>query len=228
MRPLLFLLLLVLSTRIGAAAPFQNLSLDLADTSQVVLDPGPFTRGLGTREDLLPGWQLSKGGTPLSTLGLNLDLLSFGAATLISAEQSAYFGFPVEGSFALYLAGSLGNADPFSLTQTGDIPAGAQWFSYQYAGDAFAVSVNGQNLQPINQTATSQIFDISAFAGETVDLSLTMTGPIMPTEAGHSFLDSLVIAVPEPSSLILLALGGAFLVRQSARFSKPARPFSTS
>jgi hypothetical protein len=204
------------------AAPFENLGFDLANTNRVTVTPGSAFSGTGPTEDLLPGWQLFKGNVPQTTLGLNLSLLSGGYATLIGAGQSQYFGWPVEGAYALFLAGSPGNQDPFSLSQRGDIPAGAQWLSYRYDGYPFLLTINGTVLPPALQSPNSEAFDISAFRGQTVDLKLTALGPAMPTEAGSSIIDSVAFAVPEPSTWVLVTLGCLALWFAPRATSNPA------
>ncbi len=200
-------LILVLSAVWASAASFQNLGFDLANTNTLTAQPGTPLRGTGPTTDLLPGWELFKGSTPQATLGLNLNPLTLGYATLISADQSQYFGFPVEEAYALHLVGSAGNQDPWTLSQRGDIPNDAQLLSYRYSGYPFLLSLNGTPLQPVTQTANSQAFDISRFAGQTVDLTFTALGPAMPTQAGASYIDSITFAVPENSPIALLPLG---------------------
>jgi hypothetical protein len=189
------------------AAPFENLGFDLANTNRVTVTPGAAFAGTGPTEDLLPGWQLFKGTVPQTTLGLNLSLLSGGYATLISADQGQYFGWTVEGSYALDLFGSAGDQDPFSLSQRGDIPADAQWLCYRYEGYPFLLDINGTELQSARQSPNSEAFDISAFRGQTVDLRLTVLGPAMPSEAGYSVVDSIAFTIPEPSTWVLISLG---------------------
>src|SRR6478609_1537519 len=133
MRVGLALALLSLSYVLGHAAPFENLAFDQANTNRVIPQDGAPFRGVGTTEDLLPGWQLSKGAAPQATLGLNLSLLGPGYATLISADQSDSFQFPVEGKYALYLVGSPGNQDPFSISQRGEVPLDARLLTFHYS-----------------------------------------------------------------------------------------------
>ena len=201
------LALLSVCAALAKAAPFENLGFDLANTNSLTVTPGMGLTGTGSAEDLLPGWQLFKGGIPQTTLGLNLSLLSGGYATLISADQGQYFGWNVEGAYALDLVGSAGNQDLFSLSQRGDIPADAQWLSYRYSGYPFLLTINGTNLQPAQQSPNSEAFDISAFRGQTVDLKLTVLGPAMPTEPGSSIIDSVAFTIPEPSTWVLVTLG---------------------
>jgi hypothetical protein len=212
-----------LCTSLSQAAPFQDLDFDSATTNRISPDPGPFFRGTGPTEDLLPGWTLLKGSTVQTTMGLNLDLLAYGYATLISEDQSDFFQYPVEGSYALHLVGSPGNQEPFSLQQRGDIPAGAQFLSYKYSGYPLQLAINGVGLQPAFQSAELRAFDIAPFAGQTVDLTLTALGPIMPNEAGSSFIDSIAFDIPEPSIVALMGLATAGLgltLRRKHRFPR--------
>jgi hypothetical protein len=207
MRVEVVLALLQAGVFLSHAAPFQNLGFDEANTNRVVPQSSSSFRGIGTTEDLLPGWQLSKGSEPQATLGLNLDLLGPGYATLISADQSDTYDFPVAGKYALYLVGSPGNQEPFSISQRGDIPADARVLTFNYSGYGFLAEVNGQNLRPTYLSGTMQAFDISSFQGQTVDLTLTALGPLMPTQSGSSYIDSIAFTVPEPSTVVLLAGG---------------------
>jgi hypothetical protein len=201
------LLLLAAWPILAHAAPFQNLGFDQARTNTLSPDPGPILRGIGPTEDLLPNWELTRGGIPQPTMGLNLDLLSFGYATLISADQSGFFRFPVDGAYALRLVGTPGNQEPFALSQRGDFPADALFLSYRYSGFEFALTLNGTPIRPVIETSTLQAFDISQFAGQTVDLQLTAQGPLMPNQAGISYIDSIAFVIPEPSTLALAILG---------------------
>jgi hypothetical protein len=150
---------------------------------------------------------LSKGSEPQATLGLNLSLLGPGYATVISADQSDSFRFPVEGKYALYLVGSPGNQDPFSISQRGDVPDDARLLTFQYSGYGFLVTANNKALSATLTTPTMQAFDISAYSGEAIDLKITALGPLMPTQSGSSFIDSIAFTVPEPSSLLLAVIG---------------------
>src|SRR5947209_7102991 len=131
---------------VGAqAAPFQNLGFDLANTDHLTLSaPPPPLRGTGSTEDLLPGWQLTKGGVP--------------------------------------------------------------------------------------QTTTLETFNVASFAGQTVDLTLTALGPLMPSQPGTSYIDDLVFTVPEPCPWILLAPGLAALgvALRQAGVGKPLFPSDKS
>jgi hypothetical protein len=199
------------------AAPFQNLGFDLANTNNLVVDPGSPFHGTGSTQDLLPGWELTKGGVPQTTLGLNLSLLSLGYATLISYDQSQYFGLPVEGAYGLQLVGSAGNQDPFALSQRGDVPSDTQLLTFRYDGFPFLLSINGTPLTPTTQSSTLEAFDVSAFAGQTVDLTLSPLGPAVPTQGGSSYIDSIAFAVPEPAICVLLALASPAVWWAAAR-----------
>ncbi len=214
----------MVAARSAAAAPFVNLGFDAAITDSVMANGGPDDQGIGSARDLLPGWSFTKGGVPEESLGLNLLSLSHGSATLISANQSANFRFEVEGAFALLLMGVPGNQQPFRLAQTGAIPENASSLTYHYKGFPMLVSLNGEIMQPVSQDpGKSQTFDISAFSGRNVDLLFTTTGPLMPTEAGSTYLDSISFNVPEPSTTALMTMGALLVgwrsLRREARWS---------
>jgi hypothetical protein len=185
------------------AAPFENLGFDGANLRNLSVEPGPVLRGTGPAQELLPGWQLSLGGKPQTTLGLNLDLLAGGYATLISADQSDFFHFHVTGGFALRLVGNSASDSTFSLTQRGDIPEGTRLLSYTFGDSPFRVSINGTDLTPVSQSSNSQQFDIAPFAGQTVNLAFSTLPPAMPNEPAVSYIDSITLTVPEPSVAIL-------------------------
>jgi len=58
------------------------------------------------------------------------------------------------------------------------------------------------DLQPASQTSTSTGFRLSEFSGQTIDLTLTALGPLMPMEPGTISIDSIAFIVPEPSIVI--------------------------
>ena len=126
----------------GGAAPFQNLGFDDANTNGVV----GFS---GSTADLLPGWQLYRGGVLQTSLLLNdfpTGGTNFGFASLWSADVLPDF---VQGKFAIDFVGTHLNTLPFSLVQRGDVPAGATILQYRFEDDGFTLSVNGETLTPL-------------------------------------------------------------------------------
>jgi hypothetical protein len=198
---------LCLGASLAQAAPFENLGFDLANTNTLSPAPGSPLRGTGPTEDLLPAWQLLRGTTPQPTLGFNLSLSTLGYATLISADQSDFFGFNVEGKYALHLVSVPGNVELFTLVQRGEVPAEARILTYKFSGAPLALTVNGADLQPLADSPSAAAFDISSFAGQTVDLKLTLLGPAMPNEPATTFVDSIAFGIPEPTALALMAMG---------------------
>jgi hypothetical protein len=217
MNPRRLFVLIPLAATACLGDPFQNLGFDSADTRSVPTGPDGVARGVASATALLPGWTLSMGGMPKNTLGLNLNLMTFGYCTLVSADQGGAFGYPIDGGFALRLVGTPGNQDPFTLAQQGDIPADSHWLSYHYSGYPFLLAVNGDTLAPQIHTTSMEAFDISRYSGQSVDLTFRSLGPLMPTSAGSSFIDSVAFTVPEPSTCVLLLLGASVVSMALAR-----------
>ena len=209
--------LIALWTTTCLGGQFQNLDFDSADTRGIAIGPDGVQRGVAAINELLPGWSLTRGTAPQSTLGLNLNLLTYGYGTLVSADRSDEFGYAVEGGYALYLVGTPGNQEPFALSQRGEIPSDAQWLSYKYGGYAFLLEIDGTTLTPQIHTTSMEAFDVSPFRGQDVELTLRPTGPLMPTSAGSSFIDTVAFTIPEPSTVALTVLGCAFVAAEVTR-----------
>jgi len=109
------------------------------------------------------------------------------------------------------------NAIPYVLRQTGQVPADARLPTYMFKGDPFQLKINDAVLQPLEPGGyhssrfeeTSFSFDVSQFAGQEAELSLTgLEGPgSFPPSGGAGFLDSIAFVVPEPATLRLAAPG---------------------
>ena len=134
MKKLFVLTILLTSLSIGHSAPFRNLDFEQVNTNTISFrNSGLYVSGEGPISDLLPGWQLSFQGLGKSRIGFNLTgsyLEPVGAAGIISRDAYPYFVHPfhlsaMSGNYVLYLGlWDYGNVS-YTLSQRGDIPAGA-------------------------------------------------------------------------------------------------------
>jgi hypothetical protein len=229
------------------AAPFQNLGFDAANTNNLMpaFPPSPYPNvgiGSGTTTDLLPGWQVFSGTNSVTQhVWVNLNPAGLGLCSLYNRLNSplpAPFTerYPVEGlySFGMFPWAAIGEPYiPYTLSQAGEVPADAQWLRFLIFGSAFELRLNdvlvpvtyeyGPERRNPNTRPATALADVSAFAGQTVELKfITLdTGGIDTFING---IDSIVfVPVPEPGTgalvgggLCLLALG-SWAQRKRAR-----------
>jgi hypothetical protein len=210
------------------ATPFENLDFDSANTANLVsggigggyYNPPYQNVGSGTPSDLIPGWTVLFGTSPYpEPYWLNLN--SIGGAQVSIYDRNNYLGnpsvrLPVQGTFSFALWPGSG-IPPLSLVQTGDVPSGTEMINFTSFGAGVQLFVNG-SLIPLTYTYGQQTFnantrlasvegDISAFAGQTVELKFTSL-PLAGTGADLNGLDSIYFSpVPEPGILALSGLG---------------------
>ncbi len=213
-----FTTLLALSS--GEAAVFQNLNFENANTNTIT-DLG-FGAHYGPIADLMPGWTLLRGSNTVTLVGFNNVPPGAGYATIFSPT----FDAPVIGrySFAMVplydVRGTL--FIPFTLSQSGDLPAEVKQIRFLSLGGPVELDVNDS---PISLTYTPvpvqpgwngaiPVFeaegDISPYAGLTVELKFTTL--LTPDYLGATGLDEITFSsVPEPGPVTLLAAGLAAL-----------------
>ncbi|MEO8426551.1 MAG: hypothetical protein ABI651_05490 [Verrucomicrobiota bacterium] len=203
------------------AAPFQNLGFDEAITNRLSPADPPFHDGLGTSIDLLPGWQLFLGTNPVSAVGMNWKVPGFGFASLYNQAYNQDVPRWFEGLYLGLLPGQDTGSNvieaPFSLVQTGDIPADAASIHFLSYNQRPELKLNNAVL-PVTYNyfapgPAAPVFegvaDVSAFAGQTVELEFTT-----PTSFLFHGLDSISFSpqiIPEPGPRMLFGLGGAAL-----------------
>jgi len=208
----------------GGASPFRNLGFDEANINHVFDLNGDNTYFCGPIGELLPGWQLSSGTNafaPNDLIGFNLSLPGPGYATLYSTNGNFSLGLWPGVDFSTLAA------VPYSLIQSGNVPADARTIRFFNFGMPLELRINGavvplfyNNVQStvkpmvIGFIGSAEVFaDVSVFAGQAVDLRFT-------TPRQNSFLsglDSIAFSpqtIPEPAPCFLLGLRGLFLVCQ--------------
>ena len=219
----------VLGSAVCHAASFQNLNFDSANTNNVV--PIGIDGRVGPTSELLPNWQLTVTGTAITPIGFNLTAPGSGYATIISPTYIN--NYPVVGaySFAMHPKYDVqGTFVPYSLAQTGDLPADTKSIHFLNYGAPVQLGVNGSLVPVAYMQRLSQpgwnglipvfdaVADMSPYAGQTVELKFTTLRT--PNYQGLNGLDEIFfsdIAIPEPDTLAVLILGGAFLCARLRR-----------
>ena len=208
-----FFLLLLLGTAVESA-PFQNLGFDSYDTNSALLP------GWHIDSRLLNGRLNTSEGTFIGlnqvTIGLNYHTLYDG-----SILPGVGFSFPVSGKYSLgFWAGGdgSGNYVPYSLSQTGDVPADAKSIHFIDFGGPFELRINGSvvPLLYIPGNPTVNVYgDVSMFAGQNAELNFTTLAYEINGIDDISFSPQIV---PEPTSWLLLGLGGLGLLARRKIF----------
>jgi len=219
LRTLLLLPALLLA---GSAAPFTDLDFDSANPAHVQPDAPGSSLQRGPTPDLLPGWQLTCSEVDTSKLFYDSGPPGLGAAILYDGTFDLS---PVEGKYALALIPTIdvlgsGAPFPFQLSQTGDVPVGSRSIRFLDYGQPFELRING-SLIPLQYAGASVSGDISAFAGQTAQITFTT----ITAQGGVAWntIDSIsfsTIPIPEPATCALLGFGlGALIWLQQRRGS---------
>lgn len=185
-----------------------------------------------------PGWTGTCGGVQQTLALYNEVYLDTAGIAIIDhnwTNSAAYinnFGYPpldtlIQGNYTAILMSGLGPptgqpADT-SLSQTGLVPAGTQSLLFRaYPGfdssGVFTVTLGGQDLSltVISNALNYTLYgaDISAWAGQTAQLSFNVLGENPHQNDEYLYLDSIQFStqsIPEPSVFALAALGALFL-----------------
>lgn len=198
MKTLGFIGCLLVSAQLLSAAAFQNLGFDDANTNNLA--------GFwGKPQDVLPGWTISP---PQQAIGVDAITVGSGFVNLSSSP-------PAEGRFYLDFHGPplLPAEDGWTVSQTGEIPEGAQAIHFVSSGAHVSLTLNGMNVPLVYVPRSidvahelNDVFgDVSGFSGQTVNMAFTTVATPGQLDAG---LDTITFVVPEPASWVLLVLGG--------------------
>lgn len=211
---------------------FQDLNFESATLSPAPVDQAPAT--LVPITSALPGWSASIGNTPVTQIQQNS--FDYGAATIDIfgpnygpvGQLGSYSPGIIDGNYTVFLqsgGGPNGGAD-VSLSQVGTVPANAQslefkaW-SWPSANAAFSVSFAGNSLSPVLIGSTPNYDDygvnIAPYAGQTGELKLTAIVTDAPSWIEFDDIAFSPYAVPEPSTLALVLMGGLALAARLRR-----------
>jgi hypothetical protein len=194
---------LLFSATTCIAGEFVNLTFDEPDLSGPLtpvfpeFPDGPFQ---GNTSQLLPGWEVTRGGVPQATMYCG-PLGSIGGGTAIRIRQNAAADAATAlGSYSLTLVSTLPLGGEIRLSQQGTIPADAASLGFFGAG-AFLAYVNGE-FQADSRLQNQ--FDVRRWAGQTVTLEFRV-----PELEGGRFDILGFRPIPEPSTWMLLGVGTA-------------------
>lgn len=169
----------------------------------------------------LPGWSGLLGTTAAN--GVWYDNINIGGGAISIIDPLDRLGYvPLQGNYSALLMGTgPGFGGPTTISQTGFVPTGTRsilvdmlWFSA-----APIVTLGGETvaMTPIKSFPNYTLYagDISSFSGKTATLSFTAPVPSPTVSLGPSLLelDNITfstMAVPEPTSGVLLLLGAVF------------------
>lgn len=208
--------LLLLIEQFGFSQSFVNLNFESANSS-----------GYSPNNDIpvtnaFPGWSVSYSALGVGTntaATVFYDSISLGGALISINDTNTGFGFlPIQGRYSAYLFG--GPSDIFSpsnptystISQTGLVPNGtASLLMDVNAGNGFIVSLGGQTISmtPIQTFSTYTLYggDVSSFAGQLEQLSITAPPTGVPNGVLVDNIQFSSTTVPEPSEFVLGALG---------------------
>jgi hypothetical protein len=182
----------------------------------------------------LPGWSGFAGTNQLNAVLYDNTFLESAGVAVVDTNFPNNPGLVIQGDFTVLLqAGNLLGVDPLtpvnvSLSQTGLVPPTTRSLSFLAGSNgSFTVSLGGTDLNLIsfpvaNENYDLYVADVSAFAGQTAELTFTVLAHNPSVHSINLYLDDIQFSsdpIPEPSGLTLLLVGIVGLV-----FSHRTRP----
>jgi hypothetical protein len=200
----------------ATATPFQNLDFESAFESSVV----PSTPTLVPASEALPDWTNNNYDPGY----VFYDSMSLGSVA-ITIHDGLHIGggdfYPIQGQYTVLLQGQWGGTPAAYISQVGVIPATANslLFMSDLDGNDLTVSLNGtvipmsvysvgSTVNPNYGPIITYIGDIRAFSGQqNVTMQFTTTTNNLDNFADLDNIQFSATVVPEPSSLMLVAIG---------------------
>jgi len=199
-----------LNFHVDAQGTFQNLNFESANVSGYSPDTEvPISVALR-------GWNGFYGTSQTSEVGY--DIISIGGAVNALVDNEAPAFQPLQGNDSAFLFGGVGVSA--TISQTGTIPTGTESIfmdAFEYDASPI-VAINGQSISmmPVESFENYTLYGgtvPAADVGQSVTLSLTDPAP--QTGGPSMFeVDDITFspnAVPEPSTLALVLMGGVAL-----------------
>jgi len=208
-----------------AQVTFQNLNFEAANLP--VIPAGQYGGEVAVFS-ALPGWTAYLGNTEQSEVLHNYAYNSTATVDILGPnwqETSGYTFGIIDGQYSVFIQSgndpnNVTTFDNASIAQTGSVPANAeslQFKAWQLYVGTFSITFNGNSLSPVvlssgqgpsGQPYTLYGADISPYAGQTGQLEFTQ---LYNTADPSLLLDDITFsptAVPEPSTLALVVIGG--------------------
>lgn len=214
------------SLQANAQGIFQNLDFESANLSPI---PAGQFGGPVSISAALPGWSASLGSIPVIQVLQNNNTLGAAGIDILGPHFSFNNPGIIGGNYTVFIqsgeAPDENGTVSASLWQSGTIPANAESLQFKawntLGSDPLLVSFAGNSLSPVllstGQAASGQSYDvfganIGVYAGQTGQLEFTAQFANWTELDDISFSPT---AVPEPSTLALVVMGGmSFGVRE--------------
>ena len=197
---------------------FQNLDFEQAQIS------GPPPQGVSVAQGL-PHWEVSENGVP--TTVMLYDAIALSQWQVSIQDNNGEAGAIISGKYSVFLQGGQDFRGTFGygeISQIGTLAADthSMLFAARMTRPGnLNVAFNGQPIQTglFQDHGTYQTFgaDISAFAGQTGELSFTAPDPTW------TFIDDIqfsTASIPEPSTLAMITVGGLLVGTKISRQKK--------
>jgi hypothetical protein len=184
----------------------------------------PDAFGMVPAASALPNWTVYIGGNQVNTMGYN-------STTIDAADVSLHTTYiqPIEGAYSVLLQSATigvpsGHPVSAAIGQVGTIPFGSQTLLFVADYGVPQVTFESQSIliSPVGSYGSYTLYggDVSMLAGQTGELLFSVTRANNGSRQ-QFFLDAISfssVAVPEPTTFSLLALGALGLIwRRNAR-----------
>jgi hypothetical protein len=205
-------IMLILSTYNVATAQgtFQDLNFEEATIVPISGEPNAVTVA-----NALPSWAVYYGSDQETQITYNQATTGGTVVSVLANGYPGPSGGVLDGNFSVLLEGGLNPAlQPANATisQTGQIPAGSESLLFYASYSAPEVSIGSDvlTLFPVTTTPSHTIYgaNISAWAGQTEELTFSAAPPQFSEIDDISFSSSPITVTPEPDALTLMSIGG--------------------